>query len=458
MAAIIPRGKNNDSFAVVYMFDGKQKWETFPTKAAADARKLEIEYQQSKKIFVPPNFKLVKDFLAEYVEVYGTAHWKHSAFNTNTGLIRNYINPNIGNWKMKDIDIKKMDRFFTDLKKQEAVRREGHKKVKLISSRTVFEINRLLSVAFDCAHNWGYIGKNPITKTACPKRPKSKKRDIWNPDEALKAFSLCEDLNLLTCMHISTACTMRMGEITGLKWEFVHFGDVENNFEGAFLYVDAQLRRITVEAYNKLQQEEEVIKFIFPSTKKSPKTMVVLMTPKTESSERTVWIPPTAAAVLFKLKQAQDELKQLLGDEYIDYGLVITHPNGKPIEGTKMDEYFGAFISENKLPKVEFHSLRHLSTTVKLTISKGDIKSVQGDTGHATAQMVTEQYAKILDQNRKMNAQKFEEEFYGGKTEKKPVEIPPEQLIAQCLSNPDALNMLRSLLGGENPLAGTESA
>jgi len=121
-----------------------------------------------------------------------------------------------------------------------------------------------------------------------------------------------------------------------------------------------------------------------------------------------------------------------------------------------MDEYFKAFIRQNKLPVVEFHSLRHLSTTLKLKISNGDIKSVQGDTGHATAQMVTERYAKILDQNRKMNSQKFEDAFYQGKgqeSSKKTAEIPPEQLIAQCLVNPEALNMLRSLFGGENPLA-----
>jgi hypothetical protein len=75
--------------------------------------------------------------------------------------------------------------------------------------------------------------------------------------------------------------------------------------------------------------------------------------------------------------------------------------------------------------------------------------------------MVTEQYAKVLDENRKMVAKKFEKEFYGSKIQepsKKTVEIPPEQLIAQCLSNPEALNMLRGLFGGENPLAGIKPA
>lgn len=41
----------------------------------------------------------------------------------------------------------------------------------------------------------------------------------------------------------------------------------------------------------------------------------------------------------------------------------------------------------------------------KLKLSGGDIKAVQGDSGHAQADMVTEVYGHILDENRKKNAQ-----------------------------------------------------
>lgn len=52
-----------------------------------------------------------------------------------------------------------------------------------------------------------------------------------------------------------------------------------------------------------------------------------------------------------------------------------------------------------------FHSLRHTSVTYKLKLSGGDIKAVQGDSGHAQADMVTEVYGHILDEDRKKNAQ-----------------------------------------------------
>ena len=72
-------------------------------------------------------------------------------------------------------------------------------------------------------------------------------------------------------------------------------------------------------------------------------------------------------------------------------------------------------IKENDLPKVVFHSLRHSSITYKLKLNGGDVKSVQGDSGHAQAKMVTDQYSHILDDDRVRNAEIFEEVFYSGR-------------------------------------------
>ncbi len=62
-------------------------------------------------------------------------------------------------------------------------------------------------------------------------------------------------------------------------------------------------------------------------------------------------------------------------------------------------------IKKEGLPDVVFHSLRHTSVTYKLKLSGGDIKAVHGDSGHTQADMVTEVYGHILDEDRKKNAQ-----------------------------------------------------
>ena len=107
-------------------------------------------------------------------------------------------------------------------------------------------------------------------------------------------------------------------------------------------------------------------------------------------------------------------MKEILGGEYYDYNLVIALPNGRPLEGQVLSRSFSSLIRANDLPNVVFHSLRHTSTTYKLKLNKGDMKAVQGDTGHAQLKMVSDVYSHILDEDRRNNAAKFEEAFYQG--------------------------------------------
>ena len=101
-----------------------------------------------------------------------------------------------------------------------------------------------------------------------------------------------------------------------------------------------------------------------------------------------------------------------LGDEYQDYDLVVALPNGRPCEDRIILKEFEKLREKAGLPRVVFHSLRHSSTTYKLKLNHGDLKATQGDTGHAQIDMITSVYAHILDEDRKINAQKFESAFY----------------------------------------------
>ena len=90
-------------------------------------------------------------------------------------------------------------------------------------------------------------------------------------------------------------------------------------------------------------------------------------------------------------------IKDILGSEYQDYNLVMATTFGLPIEDSYLRDQMQKVIDEQGLPDVVFHSLRHTSVTYKLKLSGGDIKVVQGDSGHAQADMVTEVYGHIID-------------------------------------------------------------
>ena len=86
---------------------------------------------------------------------------------------------------------------------------------------------------------------------------------------------------------------------------------------------------------------------------------------------------------------------------------------------------------------VDFHSLRHTSTSVKLVVTNGDIKSVQGDNGHAQAKMVTDTYAEIDDRRRQKNAVLFDKQFFLDESPSDLSETQLENLILSLMQLPN---------------------
>ena len=142
---------------------------------------------------------------------------------------------------------------------------------------------------------------------------------------------------------------------------------------------------------------------------------------------------------------------------YQKYDLVIATDYGLPIGEAAIRKRFKKLIKDHDLPDVVFHSLRHTSVTYKLKLNGGDIKAVQGDSGHAQVNMVTDVYSHILDEDRKRNAELFEEAFYGKKNlnpqmidagAEKMITVPDgvdAETLMKVLGNPEMVALLSSL-------------
>ena len=188
-------------------------------------------------------------------------------------------------------------------------------------------------------------------------------------------------------------------------------------------------------------------------------TALVLKEPKTKTSIRRVYLPKTVAYMLVERKKEIDELMDLFGDEYIDNNLVFCSSNGRPMESQVINRAFNKLIKENGLPHVVFHSLRHSSITYKLKLNGGDMKSVQGDSGHAQVKMVADVYSHIIDEDRCINAQRLEEAFYSSKTPDPVEDTEPKTAdtavtesdesdaakILELLKNPETAALLKQL-------------
>lgn len=449
MASIQKRGKK---YAVVYSYedsDGtkRQKWESYSTKKEATKRKAAVEHEINNGTFIPPSSITVKMFLVDFVELYGTKRWGLSAYTANTGLIENYINPLIGDQIVQDVNRRTVDRFIQQLQKTPPVETPyRHARTEFVTACTIEKIMKLMRCAFHQAVRWDMIGKNPFDDAILPKREKNV-RAIWTSDIIRQALDNCSDGKLYVAINLAFACSMRLGEITGLQWDCVHISDQDIASDNAYVYIDKELARVDQKAIDAVGQKDII--FVFPRLMGGKSsTRLVLKKPKTESSVRKVWIPKTLAFILRDWKEKQDTLKEFMGVDYIDYNLVLAQETGRPCEDRIIGNQFERLKKSANLPNVVFHSLRHSSTTYKLKLNKGDLKATQGDTGHAQIDMITDIYAHILDEDRKINAQKFEMAFYSN-PDMRPIErklqvenapeTNPEALMKQLEETPQLM-------------------
>lgn len=453
MATIVKRKKK---YAVVYNFiedsgEKKQKWETWNTYKDALKRKAQVENDLLDGTFIAPSNQTVEGFLYDFVSLYGEQNWGVSTYDSNVGLIGNYINPAIGKMLVQDITPKVIDAFYKQLRKTKSVISRGRKpKNEYVTDINVERIHKLLKCAFKQAVRWDMIKKNPF-ELVTVKKVKYTRRDIWTAENIRQALDACEDSKLYVAMNLAFACSMREGEILGLTWDNVHISDEDIAADNAYVFIDKELMRCSKRAIEALDKKD-IIK-IFQPLMPNTSTRVVLKKPKTDSSVRKVWLPKTVAHILQKWKTAQDELKEFLGDEYEDDNLVVALTNGRPCEGRVLLKSFKELREKAELPNVVFHSLRHSSTTYKLKLNHGDLKATQGDTGHAEIDMITSVYAHILDDDRKINAQKFDAAFYmqpdlhevnPPKPEKPEIDL--NGLIEQLRESPQLVQSLAQLI------------
>ena len=436
MASIKQR---KSTFSVIYWYldntgKRKQKWDTLETRKEAKQRKAFVEYYQEKYgyVLVPLEEQFarqiedskkelevadeeitLRDFLKIFVNLYGTSKWSPSTFSSKVSSIENYINPIIGDWKLNEITTKGLSKYYNDLLSVPEVPRSNRKATgRCVQPANIKKIHDIIRCALNQAIRWEYIDtskRNPASLATLPKVPKVR-RKVWSIQTFRQAVQAAEDDLLSICMHLAFSCSMRIGEITGLAWEDVIIDEESIATDNARVIINKELSRVNAAAMQKLK-EKDIIK-IFPTQKPHCTTRLVLKTPKTETSNRTVWLPRTVAQLLVQYKKDQQELKEFLGSAYNDYNLVIALENGNPVESRIVRDRFTTLCEEHNFEVVVFHSLRHLSTKYKLKMTHGDIKSVQGDTGHAEAEMVTDVYSEIVDEDRRLNAKKLDEEFY----------------------------------------------
>ena len=395
MAYITKRG---NSYSVRYTYEdehGKScdKWESFPTKEEATNCKKQIEHELAAGTFLIPSSVTVAEFLMDWLPKQCSKHkWAPKTYESNLSTIQNLIIPYIGSMEMQKLRPYHMENLYTTLsktpcgsyiegKKQELTEKQ---KQRFLSGTTIHEVHRLLGTAFQYAVEWGILVKSPV------------------PVDSM------EDPTLHLAVHLTLVGALREGEIAGLTPEDIDFDAADGI--GTFR-INKSMQRVRKEALN--QVDDGCIIKVFPDKLERSTTSLILKSTKTASSCRTIFMTSALKEELKKwLNQlAADEMKD--PTRYRDSGMLFRLPNGLAVEPVLIRKKFLKWQNAHpELPRIVFHGLRHSSATYQLMISGGDVKAVQGTTGHATADMLVNTYAHIQQSSRVELGRKFEEGFY----------------------------------------------
>lgn len=167
---------------------------------------------------------------------------------------------------------------------------------------------------------------------------------------------------------------MRLGEICALRWSDIHLDEGYISITKT-LYRTKNIKNITVDG-------------------KIPKTIIVIETPKTESSVRKIPISDFVEKLLVKH-----------GKRYSDHYFLTN--SSKYIEPRLYELYFKKILNDAGIEHTKFHTLRHTFATNCVNVGC-DVKSLSEILGHSSVRITLDRYVHPSIQVKKAQLNKLE--------------------------------------------------
>ena len=417
MASILRRG---DSYSVRFKYKDHagricEGWESFKTKKEAQDRKISVEKELLDGTFLIPDAMTVAEMLYKWLPIQSSKHkWAPKTYTHTVAMIQNLVVPYLGKKQIQKVQTYDLEQFYATLSRTpRGLYKQGVKqtltdkqKRQFLTGASIREVHAMLKTAFSYAVEWGLLLKSPIPREA-PKST-SEERTIWDERTMLAALQTIENPALHLAVHMSMILSLREGEILGLQPGDLDFDAADGR---GTISVNKALQRADKVALSKIDPTQ--IYHTFPDRREGSKSSLILKRTKTKKSNRILYMtkPLKEELLAWLEKMKQDE--QSAPEKYSNCGQLFRLPDGLPIAPDVLTKWYRMWRAEHpEFEKIVFHGLRHSSATYQLIESGGNIKAVQGNTGHATTGILMDTYAHTQDKPRLELAEKLEADFY----------------------------------------------
>ena len=338
----------------------KRDWHSgFRTKREAEDARIDLLSRKQRGTYVAPSGETLKEFLAEWLPA-KTPTIRSSTRDSYERIIDGYINPQIGEVRLREIKPQRLNKLYGDLLAA------GGKRGKSLSPKTVRNVHVILRKAFSDAIRWGRLAINPADNADPPKLRDHGRREMktWAAGE-LGSFlkTLDADQHPLHALYLVAATTgMRRGEVLGLRWKDL----------------DLEARTVAI--------NQTVISIAYE---------VQFSTPKTKSGHRAISLDSTTVRALRQQRKRQAATRLAVGSAWVSHDLVFTRHDGEPLHPDFVSQSFERLVKSMGLPRIRLHDLRH--THASLALAAGiHPKVVSERLGHSTVSITLDTYSHVI--------------------------------------------------------------
>ena len=376
---------------------GKQIQRSITGKTQKEvAQKLkQITLDIDNGVYQSPNKLTVGDWLDIWTGEY-MGDKKYLTVKNYKAVVENHIKPALGAVKLMKLTAPAIQKFYNDLldhgqliptrDEQGKILKKNGKPIyeaAPMGAKTVRNIHGVLTKALTVAVNVGYLRMNPADRVTLPRVEKKELQPLT--DEQVKAFLREAELDPLGSLLIVILFTgLRESEAIGLTWDCIDF------------------RAGTVKVCKQLQKRPLKDGGTVFAPLKNNKTRILKPAPYVMDILSKQWTIQTEQRI-----RAGELWRAWTNEEERQTALVYTTPEGNDVSPTSLRYHFKKLVTAIGAPNVRVHDLRH--TFAVLSLQNGDdIKTVQGNLGHATAAFTLDVYGHVSERMKDNSAARMQ--------------------------------------------------
>lgn len=362
----VSHGRNDNGKLRRQYFYGKTR------KEVADKINEAIKKLQQNSFIDRKDNPTVGKWLFDWLWSYKRSSVKPKTFDQYETLARIHLQPKIGEIKLIDLTTDHVQRLINDMHKSG------------LSKRTIELTKVVLHAALKQAQRNKLVSENVCDNVVLPRKETTSIK-VLEIDEQSKLIEVLEENYIGRGLLLALYTGMRRGEVLALKW-------TDYDEEKQSISVNKSLSR--VRTYDKSRK----------------KTELVVGTPKTEKSKRTIPLIDKAVELLEKHRQCQKQYKELVGNFYEDNGLIFSSSNGGYMDPGNFNRKLNKVTKELGMETFSPHVLRHSFATRGLE-AEVSLKAMQELLGHSSITVTGNIYTHLLEEQKRKEVEKLNKIF-----------------------------------------------